>query len=99
MAFLPYGRQSIDEADIAAVVEVLRSDFLTTGPAVARFEDALAGTVGARHAVACSSGTAALHLAALAAGIGPGDSTAVPAMLSSRPMAWVRLLITSSIRG
>ncbi len=71
--FLGYGRQTIDEADIAAVVEVLRGDFLTQGPAVERFEAALASYSGARHAVAVSSGTAALHLAALAAGVGPGD--------------------------
>tara|TARA_Y100001934_G_scaffold267468_1_gene348209 strand:- start:153 stop:1373 length:1221 start_codon:yes stop_codon:yes gene_type:complete len=76
--FLPYARQMIDEADIAAVVDVLRSDFLTTGPTVEKFEGALAETVGSRHAVACSSGTAALHLAALALGIGPGDRVIVP---------------------
>ncbi|MBV9947935.1 MAG: UDP-4-amino-4,6-dideoxy-N-acetyl-beta-L-altrosamine transaminase [Myxococcales bacterium] len=71
---LPYGRQSIDEADIAAVVEQLRSDWLTQGPAVGRFEEALCAMTGARHAVAVSSGTAALHLACLAAGIRPGDA-------------------------
>ena len=70
---LPYGRQSIDEDDIAAVVEVLRSDWLTCGPAVDRFEAALAATCGARHAVAVCNGTAALHLAMCAAGAGPGD--------------------------
>ncbi len=70
---LPYGRQSIDEADIAAVVEVLRSDWLTCGPAVERFEAALAAACGAQHAVAVSNGTAALHLAMRAAGLGPGD--------------------------
>lgn len=70
---LSYGRQSIDEDDIRAVVEVLRSDRLTQGPVVERFERALADTCGAEHAVAVSSGTAALHLAALAAGIRPGD--------------------------
>ena len=59
--FLPYGRQTIHDDDIAAVAEVLRGDRLTTGPAVERFETALASRVGARHAVACSSGTAALH--------------------------------------
>ena len=77
-SFLPYGRQSIDEADIAAVAAVLRSDFLTTGPAVEAFERAFAETVDAPYAIACSSGTAALHLAMLALGIGPGDAVIVP---------------------
>lgn len=72
-SFLPYGRQSLDEADIQSVVEVLRSDYLTCGPKVAEFEEAFAETVGARHAVAMSSGTAALHVALLVARIGPGD--------------------------
>jgi perosamine synthetase len=72
-ALLPYGRQSLTEADIAAVVEVLRSDWLTTGPKVGEFEGAFAERVGAAHAVAFSSGTAALHGAAFAAGLGPGD--------------------------
>ena len=70
---LPYGRQSIDEDDIAAVVEVLRSDWLTCGPVVERFEAALARTCGATQAVAVSNGTAALHLAMRAAGVGEGD--------------------------
>jgi perosamine synthetase len=70
---LPYGRQSIDEDDIAAVVETLRSDWLTTGPKVNEFEEAFAAWVGARSAVSFSSGTAALHGAAFAAGIGTGD--------------------------
>src|SRR5438132_1206665 len=70
---LNYGRQSIDQSDIDAVVAVLRGDFLTQGPAVERFEAELAERVGARYAVAVSSGTAGLHIAALAAGIGPGD--------------------------
>lgn len=70
--FIPYGRQSIDEADIAAVVAVLRSDFLTQGPAVERFEGALAERVGAAHAVAVNSATSALHVACLALGLGPG---------------------------
>ena len=71
--FLPYGRQSIDEADIQAVVGVLRSDWLTTGPKVAEFEEAFAVRVGARYAVSFSSGTAALHAGAFAAGLKPGD--------------------------
>ena len=72
--FLPYGRQTITQEDIDAVAEVLRSDFLTQGPAIEKFEKALAKTVGARHAVACSNGTAALHLALLALDIGHGDT-------------------------
>lgn len=78
--FLPYGRQSIDDDDAQAVLAVLRSDFLTTGPAVGAFEDALARRTGAAHAVACSSGTAALHLAALALNLGPGDGVVVPSV-------------------
>ena len=70
---LPYGRQSIDEADIQAVVDVLRSDWLTTGPKIAEFEEAFAARVGAAHAVSFTSGTAALHAAAYAAGLKPGD--------------------------
>ena len=70
---LPYGRQHVDESDIRAVVETLRGDWLTNGPAVARFEEAFAAQVGARFAVAVSSGTAALHAAAHVAGLGPGD--------------------------
>jgi perosamine synthetase len=70
---LPYGRQSISEEDIQAVLDVLRSDWLTTGPKVAEFEEALAAWVGAKYAVAFSSGTAALHGAAFAAGLKPGD--------------------------
>jgi perosamine synthetase len=77
---IPYGRQVIEDEDIAAVVEVLHSDWLTTGPQVARFEQAFAAYVGAAHAVAASSGTAALHLCMLAAGIGPGDEVIVPAL-------------------
>src|SRR5271166_3744904 len=70
---LPYGHQSISEEDIQAVVGVLRSDWLTTGPKVGEFEEALASRVGAKYAVAFSSGTAALHGAAFAAGLKPGD--------------------------
>src|SRR6478672_4558476 len=71
--FLPYGRQSIDEDDIQAVVQTLRSDWLTTGPRVDEFEEAFAAWVGARYAVSFSSGTAALHGAAFASGLGSGD--------------------------
>jgi perosamine synthetase len=72
-SLLPYGRQSIDEGDIQAVVDVLRSDWLTTGPKVGEFEEAFAARVGAKHAVSFSSGTAALHGAAFASGLKPGD--------------------------
>ncbi|MAN79319.1 MAG: UDP-4-amino-4,6-dideoxy-N-acetyl-beta-L-altrosamine transaminase, partial [Magnetovibrio sp.] len=71
--FLRYGSQSIDESDMAAVREVLESDFLTQGPAVERFEAALAERAGAKFAVAVNSGTAGLHIACLAAGMGPGS--------------------------
>jgi len=70
---IPYGRQSIDAADINAVVEVLQSDFLTQGPAVPRFEQALGSYCGAAHGVAVCNATAALHVACLALGLGPGD--------------------------
>lgn len=70
---IPYGRQDITQSDIDAVAEVLRSDFLTTGPAVPRFEEALATYCGAKHAVALNSATSALHVACLALGVGPGD--------------------------
>ncbi|MBL8644555.1 MAG: UDP-4-amino-4,6-dideoxy-N-acetyl-beta-L-altrosamine transaminase [Rhodospirillaceae bacterium] len=72
-AQLPYGRQWIDDEDIAAVVSVLKGDFITQGPTVAAFENAFCAVTGARHAVAVSSGTAALHIAYLAAGLKPGD--------------------------
>ena len=70
---IPYGNQSIDKRDISAVVSVLRGDWLTQGPSVKKFEDALCRYTGARYAVAVSNGTAALHVACLAAGIGKGD--------------------------
>jgi UDP-4-amino-4,6-dideoxy-N-acetyl-beta-L-altrosamine transaminase len=70
---LPYGRQSLNEEDIQAVVDVLRSDWLTQGPAVESFERAVADYCGVKYAVAVANGTAALHLAALAAGFGAGD--------------------------
>ena len=77
---LPYGRQTIEDDDIAAVVEALKADFLTTGPAVEAFETAFAETVGARHAVACSNGTAALHLAMLALDVRPGEAVIAPSI-------------------
>lgn len=70
---IPYGRQDIGEEDIAAVVAVLRSDWITQGPTVPAFEEAIANYVGARYAVAVANGTAALHLAYLTLGLGPGD--------------------------
>ena len=73
MDTIPYGRQSVSEGDIQAVVDVLRSDFLTQGPVVPAFEKAVAGYCGAAHAVASNSATSALHLACLALGVGPGD--------------------------
>lgn len=77
---LPYGRQWIDEDDVAAVVGVLRSDWLAHGPKAAAFEQAFADKVGAREAVACSSGTAALHLALKSLDVGEGDLCVVPAI-------------------
>ncbi len=76
--FLPYGRQTIEDDDVAAVAAALRDQLLTTGPKVADFERAFAEATGARHAVACSSGTAALHLAVLSQDIGCGDVAIVP---------------------
>ena len=73
---IPYGRQSVDDDDIAAVVQVLKGDWLTRGPAVEAFEAALAERVEARHAIAFSNGTAALHGAVAVSGIGPGDRVA-----------------------
>ncbi|MEO9298585.1 UDP-4-amino-4,6-dideoxy-N-acetyl-beta-L-altrosamine transaminase [Devosia alba] len=70
---IPYGRQSISQTDIDAVVDVLKSDFLTQGPAIPKFESAMAERVGAKHAIAVNSATSALHIACLALGVGPGD--------------------------
>lgn len=77
---LPYGRQTIEDDDIAAVAEALKADFLTTGPTVDAFEVAFAETVGARHAVACSNGTAALHLAMMALDVKPGEVVIAPSI-------------------
>lgn len=73
MGMIPYGRQDISEDDIAAVVAVLRSDFLTQGPVVPAFEQAVADYCGVAHALAVNSATSALHIACLALGVGPGD--------------------------
>tara|TARA_R110000782_G_scaffold67650_6_gene136638 strand:+ start:15714 stop:16889 length:1176 start_codon:yes stop_codon:yes gene_type:complete len=78
--FIGYGRQTIDDSDIAAVVDVLKADLLTQGPVIERFEESFAASVNARHAIAVSNGTAALHLACLAAGLSDGDCAIVPDM-------------------
>jgi UDP-4-amino-4,6-dideoxy-N-acetyl-beta-L-altrosamine transaminase len=78
--FLPYGRHQIDDDDISAVIDALKSDYLTTGPRVGTFERALAAATGARHAIACTNGTAALHLAARALNLGPGTVSIIPAV-------------------
>ena len=70
---LPYGRQSVSEDDIAAVVAALRSDWLTTGPRVAEFEQAVSESAGGHPTVSCTSGTSALHVAYSALGLGAGD--------------------------
>ena len=70
---IPYGRQEVTQSDIDAVVDVLRSDFLTQGPAVPKFENAVAAYCGAKEAVAVNSATSALHIACLALDLGPGD--------------------------
>src|SRR5262249_44959283 len=77
---LPYGHQALEEEDVQAVLAVLRSDRLTTGPCVEAFEHALAETVGASHAIAVSSGTAALHTAMFSAGVSVGHEVIVPAL-------------------
>jgi len=80
LAFLPYGRQTIEDDDIEAVCQALRSEYLTTGPLVGRFEDAFAAATGAKHAVVCSSGTAALYMAARALNLGTGTKVIVPSI-------------------
>jgi UDP-4-amino-4,6-dideoxy-N-acetyl-beta-L-altrosamine transaminase len=77
---LPYGRQTIEDDDIAAVAEALRADFLTTGPRVEAFEQAFARVVGAPHAVACANGTAALHMAMMALDVQPGEVCIAPSI-------------------
>lgn len=77
---LPYGRQLIEEDDIDAVAEALRGDFLTTGPKIEEFEKSLCGVTGAKYAVVCNSGTAALHLAGIALGLKEGDAVIVPSL-------------------
>ena len=94
---IPYGRQWLDEDDIAAVVEVLRSDFLTTGPAVPAFEAGLAAATGAPHAVALNSGTSALHAMYVAAGLGAGDEI-VTSPLTFAATANAALYVGASVR-
>lgn len=90
---LPYGRQSIDDDDVAAVVDVLRGDWLTTGPKVDEFERALTEIAGGSHAVAVTSGTAALHVAYVAAGVRPGDE------VITTPLTFVATAAAAAIAG
>jgi UDP-4-amino-4,6-dideoxy-N-acetyl-beta-L-altrosamine transaminase len=90
---LPYGRQSIAESDVDAVAAVLRGDWLTTGPTVTAFEDAISAVTGGHRAVTCTSGTAALHMAYAAAGVGPGDQ------VITTPMTFVATASGASILG
>lgn len=78
--YLPYGKQSVDDSDRLAVEEVLRGDWLTTGPQVKVFEDSVCSFTGASQGIAVSTGTAALHAAVIAAGVKPGDEVIVPAI-------------------
>ena len=78
MTTLPYGRHLIDDDDISAVVSVLKGDWLTTGPSVRDFESELGKVTGAAHAIACNSGTAALHMAADALRLSSDDVVVVP---------------------
>src|SRR6478672_13259832 len=90
---LPYGKQSISDADVDAVAAVLRGDWLTTGPTVDRFEAALSELTGGLPAVSCSSGTAALHVAYSGLGLGPGDE------VITTPMTFVATASTASMTG
>lgn len=90
---LPYGRQSIDDADVAAVTAALRSDWLTTGPEVDRFDRAIARRAGVDHAVSVTSGTAALHVAYAAAGIRPGDE------IVTTPLTFVATAAAAALHG
>src|SRR5699024_1411733 len=90
---LPYGRQSIDPSDIEVVTEALRSDWLTTGPEVDRFEAAIAERAGVQHAVSVTSGTAALHVAYAAAGIEPGDE------IVTTPLTFAATASTAALLG
>ena len=83
MAFIPYSRQSISGKDVTSVSQVMESDFLTQGPKVEEFENELSSWFGVKHTVACSSGTAALHLAYASAGVEEGSLGIVPAITFS----------------
>src|SRR3984893_18682697 len=85
---LPYRRQSLDAAAVQAVVEVIKSDWLTTGPKVGEFEERFSAWVEAKYAVSFSSGTAALHAAAFAAGLGPGDEAITTPMTFCATANW-----------
>ncbi|GAA3147837.1 dTDP-4-amino-4,6-dideoxygalactose transaminase [Kribbella aluminosa] len=93
MTVLPYGRQSISEEDIEAVTAVLRGDWLTTGPAVTAFENAISELSGGHRAVSCTSGTAALHIAYAALGVGPGDE------VITTPMTFVATASCAAMLG
>src|SRR3954470_9305668 len=90
---LPYGRQSISEEDIEAVSAILRGDWLTTGPAVTAFENAISELAGGHRAVSCTSGTAALHIAYAALGVGPGDE------VITTPMTFVATASCAAMLG
>ena len=90
---VPYGRQSIAEEDIEAVTAVLRGDWLSTGPTVTAFEEAIGQVAGGHRAVTCTSGTAALHMAYSALGLGPGDQVV------TTPMTFVATASCASILG
>ena len=90
---LPYGRQSIEDEDVEAVVAVLRGDWLTTGPAVTAFEEAIGHAAGGHRAVSCTSGTAALHIAYSTLGLGPGDQVV------TTPMTFVATASCASLLG
>lgn len=90
---MPYGRQSISEDDIQAVVDVLRGDWLTTGPSVQKFEEQISKVTGGHRAVTATSGTAALHMAYAAAGVGPNDE------VITTPMTFVATASSASMLG
>ena len=90
---IPYGRQSVNEEDVEAVAQVLRGDWLTTGPTVTAFEEQLAALSGATRCVSATSGTAALHIAYAAAGVGPGDEVV------TTPMTFVATASCAGARG
>ena len=90
---IPYGRQSVSTADIAAVTDVMQGDWLTTGPTVSRFEAAISQVTGGHHVVSCTSGTAALHIAYSAVGLEPGDE------VITTPMTFIATASGASLAG